>query len=150
MKAILMVFTKNFLLGANDSFWPQRWHMPITSKNFFEILHNERSYLVHRNYVNGFFPKKILFGANGLFRTQMSSQLWIHCQDCFKILHNERGQERYGNFINGFSEKNLILGNFAVLAQKWYCSQFFFILHKNGAKRYMVVLLVVFLNKNHI
>ena len=58
MKAILMVFTKNFLLGANDSFWPQRWHMPITSKNFFEILHNERSYQVHRNYVNGFFPKK--------------------------------------------------------------------------------------------
>ena len=97
-----------------------------------------------------FSPKKILFGANGLFRTQMSSQLWIHCQDCFKILHNERGQERHGNFINGFSEKNLILGNFAVLAQKWYCSQFFFILHKNGAKRYMVVLLVVFLNKNHI
>ena len=69
MKAILMVFTKKVLFGANDSFWLQKWHMPIASKNFFEILHNERSYEVHRNYVNGFSPKKILFGANGPFRT---------------------------------------------------------------------------------
>ena len=65
------------------------------------------------------FPqKKSCLGQMDHLGLQMSSQLWIHCQDCFKILHNERGQERHGNFINGFSEKNLILGNFAVLAQK--------------------------------
>ena len=62
------------------------------------------------------FPNKILFGANGPFRTQngASSQLWIRCKDCFTILRNERSQERHGNNINAFSEKNLILGNLVI------------------------------------
>ena len=68
------------------------------------------------------FPKKIMFGANGPFKTQkdVSSQLWIHCKDCVAVLHSERGKERHGNYINGFSEeKKLIWGNFVILAQKW-------------------------------
>ena len=54
------------------------------------------------------FSKKIMFGANGSFKTQngASSQLWIRCKDCFTMLHNERGKERHGNYINGFSKKN--------------------------------------------
>ena len=55
------------------------------------------------------FQKKIMFGANGLFKTQngASTQLWIRCKDCVTMLHNERDKERHGNYINGFSLKKI-------------------------------------------
>ena len=63
------------------------------------------------------FPKKIMFGESGPFKTQngVSSQLWIHSKDCVKMLHNEKGKERHGNYINRFSEKNLIWGSLVIL-----------------------------------
>ena len=66
--------------------------------------------------------KKILFGANGSFRTQncASSQLWICRKNYFTILHNERGQERHGNYITGVFEKCLIRGSLVILTQKRY------------------------------
>ena len=66
------------------------------------------------------FPKKILFQANGPFRTQNGtpSQLWICHQHCFTILHNGRGQQRHGNYINVFSKTKSYLGEFGHFGQK--------------------------------
>ena len=66
------------------------------------------------------FPKKILFQANGPFRTQIGtpSQLWICHQHCFTILHNGRGQQRHGNYINVFSKTKSYLGDFGHFGQK--------------------------------
>ena len=41
-------------------------HLWIHSKDFFEILHNERDQEVHENYINGFSGKKSFWG-NGPF-----------------------------------------------------------------------------------
>ena len=105
------------------------------------------------------FPKNILFGASGPFRTQngISAQLWICCKDRFTIFHNERGQERHGNYINGFSEKNLFQGNLIILAQKWYVlitlgllSVFFKILHSKRSQEVRENFISCFSRKNPI
>ena len=121
-----MVLTKKFLFRGNGPFWGQKLIAdPYSSRSALRIFLKFCTVKVSNSYLEIIlmaFPKKILFEANGPFRSQngASSQLWICRQDCFTILHNERGQERHGNYINGFSEKNIILGNLIILAQKWY------------------------------
>ena len=39
----------------------------LCCKNFFKILHNKRGQYVDENYINDFFQKIFLFGANGPF-----------------------------------------------------------------------------------
>ena len=71
----------------------------------------------------------------------------------FEILHNERGQEVYGYYINGFSEKILIYSKWAVVTMESDCNYrtalriFLKFCTMKGDKRYMEIILTVFLKK---
>ena len=73
----------------------------------------------------------------------------------FKFLHNERGQEVYENYNDGFSEKILILGKWFILVLKLVHPHksgsalriFLNFSTMKGVKRYIKVVLVVFLKK---
>ena len=46
-------------------------HLWIHSKDFFEILHNERDQEVHENYINGFSGKKVILGKWAILGLKM-------------------------------------------------------------------------------
>ena len=77
------------------------------------------------------FPKKFLFGTNGLCRTQngSSSQLWIRCKDCWTVLCYKRGQGKHRNYVNGFSGKEILFGEIWSLSQ---ATVYYWILKQSG------------------
>ena len=66
MEIILTAFLKKILIWGKCAILDLKIVQCRNSKDFFEILHNERGQEVHGTYING-FPEKISFGVNGPF-----------------------------------------------------------------------------------
>ena len=109
-QALLISFLKNPLLGQTGHFGPKNgassW-LWIRSKDFFEILHNERCQELYLNYIVFFLFFNFRLGKMGHFGPKIvhPHNLRSTLKIFHEILHNERGQGLHRNYIIDFSLK---------------------------------------------
>ena len=99
------------MFGSNGSFKTQNgtssrfW---ICCKDCVTMLPNEKGKERHRNYINGFSEKDLIWGNLVILAQKWCILITLDLlQVFFKILLNERGQEVFENFISCFSKKVL-------------------------------------------